>query len=48
MAGDLTMVPLLLGLGMDELSVSASLVPRVKKAVQMLSVPSVSNSLPMR
>jgi phosphotransferase system enzyme I (PtsI) len=38
MAGDLTMVPLLLGLGMDELSVSASLVPRVKKAVQTLSV----------
>lgn len=39
MAGDLMMVPLLLGLGMDELSVSASLVPRVKRAVQSLSVP---------
>ncbi|MFN2476752.1 MAG: phosphoenolpyruvate--protein phosphotransferase [Chthoniobacterales bacterium] len=39
MAGDLTMVPLLIGLGMDELSVSASLVPRVKRAVQSLSVP---------
>jgi phosphotransferase system enzyme I (PtsI) len=39
MAGDLTMVPLLIGLGMDELSVSASLVPRVKRAVQTLSVP---------
>ena len=39
MAGDLTMVPLLLGLGMDELSVSASLVPRVKRAVQTLSLP---------
>ena len=38
MAGDLTMVPLLIGLGMDELSVSASLVPRVKRAVQTLSV----------
>ncbi len=38
MAGDLAMVPLLLGLGMDELSVSASLVPRVKRAVQSLSV----------
>ena len=38
MAGDLTMVPLLLGLGMDELSVSASLVPRVKRAVQSLSI----------
>ena len=39
MAGDLTLVPLLLGLGMDELSVSASLVPRVKRAVQTLSIP---------
>lgn len=39
MAGDLTMAPLLIGLGMDELSVSASLVPRVKRAVQSLSVP---------
>ena len=39
MAGDLTMVPLLLGLGMDELSVSASLVPRVKRAVQSLDLP---------
>ena len=38
MAGDLTMVPLLLGLGMDELSVSASLVPRVKRAVQTLTL----------
>ncbi len=38
MAGDLTMVPLLLGLGMDELSVSASLVPRVKRAVQSLAL----------
>lgn len=38
MAGDLTMAPLLIGLGMDELSVSASLVPRVKRAVQSLAV----------
>jgi phosphoenolpyruvate-protein phosphotransferase (PTS system enzyme I) len=38
MAGDLAMVPLLLGLGIDELSVSASLVPRVKRAVQTLSM----------
>jgi phosphotransferase system enzyme I (PtsI) len=38
MAGDLNLVPLLLGLGMDELSVSASLVPRVKRAVQTLSI----------
>jgi phosphotransferase system enzyme I (PtsI) len=38
MAGDLAMTPLLLGLGMDELSVGASLVPRVKRAVQSLSL----------
>ncbi len=37
MAGDLALVPLLLGLGMDELSVGASLVPRVKLAVQCLN-----------
>jgi len=36
MAGDLALIPLLLGLGMDELSVGASLVPRVKRAVQSL------------
>jgi phosphotransferase system enzyme I (PtsI) len=36
MAGDISFLPLLLGLGMDELSVSASLVPRVKRAVQSL------------
>ena len=39
MAGDIVLTPLLLGLGMDELSASASLVPRVKLAVQRLSVP---------
>ena len=38
MAGDLALTPLLLGLGMDELSVGASLVPRVKRAVQTLTV----------
>ncbi len=38
MAGDIVLVPLLLGLGMDELSASASLVPRVKLAVQSLSI----------
>ena len=37
MAGDLALVPLLLGLGMDELSVGSSLVPRVKRAVQSLT-----------
>jgi phosphotransferase system enzyme I (PtsI) len=36
MAGDLALTPLLLGLGMDELSVGASLVPPVKRAVQSL------------
>jgi phosphotransferase system enzyme I (PtsI) len=39
MAGDVALTPLLLGLGVDELSVSASLVPRVKLAVQSLEVP---------
>src|SRR5215813_2385053 len=39
MAGDVALVPLLLGLGMDELSAGATLVPRVKRAVQSLSIP---------
>jgi phosphotransferase system enzyme I (PtsI) len=39
MAGDVALVPLLLGLGVDELSASATLVPRVKRAVQSLAVP---------
>jgi phosphoenolpyruvate-protein phosphotransferase (PTS system enzyme I) len=39
MAGDIALIPLLLGLGMDELSTSATLVPRVKRAVQSLSIP---------
>ena len=38
MAGDIVLTPLLLGLAMDELSASPSLVPRVKLAVQSLSV----------
>ena len=38
MAGEIALLPLLLGLGMDELSVSASLVPRVKRAVQSLEI----------
>ena len=37
MAGDIALVPLLLGLGVDELSASAVLVPRVKRAVQSLT-----------
>jgi phosphoenolpyruvate-protein phosphotransferase (PTS system enzyme I) len=39
MAGDVALVPLLLGLGMDELSTGATLVPRVKRAVQSLALP---------
>ncbi|HEY5753481.1 MAG TPA: phosphoenolpyruvate--protein phosphotransferase [Chthoniobacterales bacterium] len=36
MAGEILLTPLLLGLGVDELSASAPLVPRVKRAVQRL------------
>jgi phosphotransferase system enzyme I (PtsI) len=39
MAGDVALVPLLLGLGVDELSTAAILVPRVKRAVQSLGIP---------
>jgi len=39
MAGDIALVPLLLGLGVEELSAAAILVPRVKRAVQSLSIP---------
>jgi phosphotransferase system enzyme I (PtsI) len=39
MAGEVALVPLLLGLGVDELSVGASLVPQVKLAVQSLALP---------
>ncbi len=39
MAGDIALTPLLLGLGIEELSTSPSLVPRVKKAVQSLDIP---------
>ncbi|MEA3209203.1 MAG: phosphoenolpyruvate-protein phosphotransferase system enzyme [Chthoniobacter sp.] len=38
MAGDIALTPLLLGLGVDELSTGASLVPRVKRAVQALDI----------
>jgi phosphotransferase system enzyme I (PtsI) len=38
MAADVALVPLLLGLGIDELSVAATLVPRVKRAVQSLTI----------
>ena len=39
MAGDVALVPLLLGLGMDELSTAAIMVPRIKRAVQSLAIP---------
>lgn len=39
MAGEIALVPLLLGLGVDELSTAAILVPRVKRAVQSLTIP---------
>ncbi len=38
MAGDVLFTPLLLGLGMDELSAGPTLVPRVKSAVQRLTI----------
>ena len=38
MAGEIGLTPLLLGLGIDELSTSPSRVPRVKKALQSLSL----------
>jgi len=37
MAGDILFTPLLIGLGVDELSASSKLVPRVKRAVQRLT-----------
>lgn len=37
MAGDISLIPLLVGLGVDELSTAPSIVPRVKKAVCSLS-----------
>ena len=39
MAGDIAFTPLLLGLGIDELSTAPTLVPRVKRAVQSLEIP---------
>jgi phosphotransferase system enzyme I (PtsI) len=38
MGGDILLTPLLLGLGVDELSTGAALVPRVKRAVQALDI----------
>ncbi len=45
MAGEITLTPLLLALGVDELSVSTGLVPRVKKAVQTLDTKECSKLL---
>jgi phosphotransferase system enzyme I (PtsI) len=45
MAGEITLTPLLLALGVDELSVSTGLVPRVKKAVQTLDTQECSKLL---
>ena len=38
MAGEITLTPLLIGLGVDELSVGAAMVPRVKHAVRALDM----------
>jgi phosphotransferase system enzyme I (PtsI) len=38
MAGDVVLTPLLLGLGVDELSTGFAHVPRVKRAVQSLNL----------
>lgn len=38
MAGEISLTPMLVGLGVDELSTGAALVPRVKRAVQRLDV----------
>lgn len=43
MAGDIVLTPLLLGLGIDELSASPGVVPRVKRAVQCLDLPTCQN-----
>lgn len=39
LAGDIEFTPLLIGLGIDELSASAALVPRIKKAIRSLDLP---------
>ncbi len=47
MAGDISLTPLLLGLGVDELSAGAAQVPRVKRAVQSMDM-SVCEALATR
>lgn len=39
LAGDIEFTPLLIGLGVDELSASAVLVPRIKRAIRSLDLP---------
>ena len=39
LAGDIEFTPMLIGLGVDELSASAALVPRIKKAIRSLDLP---------
>ena len=36
MAGDPQFVPLLLGMGLDEFSVSVSVIPEIKKVIRMM------------
>lgn len=43
MASDIELLPLLLGLGVDELSATPAIVPRIKKAVQSLDLPICQN-----
>lgn len=43
MAADVLLTPLLVGLGIDELSTSSSVLPRVKKAVQSLDLATCQN-----
>ena len=38
MGGDITLTPLLIGLGVDELSCGAAVLPRVKRAVRSLEL----------
>ena len=37
MASDVTLMPMLVGLGVDELSAVATAIPRIKKAIQSLN-----------
>jgi len=43
MAGEISLTPMLLGLGIDELSMGSIFIPRIKKAVQSLSFEECTN-----